>query len=59
RPEFALVDTVLDLHVNMAIVGLEDPKVALQTVYDEWEKITERLGRDNQILIYRTMMGMD
>jgi len=43
----------------MAIVGLEDPQVALQTVYDEWEKITERLGRDKQKLIYRTMMGMD
>jgi hypothetical protein len=43
----------------MAIVGLEDPKVALQTVYDEWEKITERLGRDSQKSVYKTMMGMD
>jgi len=38
---------------------LEDPKLALQTVYDEWEKITERLGRDSQKLMYQTMMGME
>ena len=57
KPEY--VDSVLDLHVNMAIVGLEDPKEALQTVYDEWEKITERLGRDSQKLIYQSMMGME
>jgi len=57
KPEY--VDTVLDLYVNMAIVGLEDPEVALQTVYDEWEKITERLGRDSQKSIYQIMMGMD
>jgi len=53
------VDTVLDLHVCSAIVGEEDPADALQTIYDEWEKITERLGRDEQKAFYRKMMGMD
>ena len=57
KPEY--VDTVLDLHVCSAIVGEEDPADALQTIYDEWEKITERLGRDSQKEFYRKMMGMD
>jgi len=57
KPEY--VDSILDLHVNMAIVGLEDPEEALKIVYDEWEKITERLGRDSQKLIYQAMMGME
>ena len=57
KPEY--VDTVLDLHVSSAIVGEEDPADALQTIYDEWEKITERLGRDSQKAFYRKMMGMD
>lgn len=57
KPEY--VDTVLDLNVNMAIVGEKDPQVALKTVYDEWEKITERLGRDSQKSMYRIMMDMD
>jgi multiple sugar transport system substrate-binding protein len=57
KPEY--VDTVLDLNVNMAIVGEKDPQVVLKTVYDEWEKITERLGRDSQKSMYRTMMNMD
>jgi len=57
KPEY--VDTVLDLHVNMAIVGDETPQEALKTVYDEWEKITERLGLDSQKSMYKIMMGMD
>lgn len=40
KPEY--VDTELDLHVSSAIVGEEDPADALQTIYDEWEKITDR-----------------
>jgi multiple sugar transport system substrate-binding protein len=57
KPEY--VDTVLDLHVSSAIVGEEDPVDALQTIYDEWEKITERLGRDSQKAFYHKMMGMN
>jgi multiple sugar transport system substrate-binding protein len=57
KPEY--VDTVLDLHVSSAISGEEDPAAALETIYNEWEKITDRLGRDEQKAVYRTMMGMD
>lgn len=56
KPEY--VDTVLDLHVSMAIVGEEEPETALQTIYDEWQKITDRLGRESQKEFYRKMMGM-
>ncbi|MCS7221724.1 MAG: extracellular solute-binding protein [Anaerolineae bacterium] len=57
KPEY--VDTVLDLHVSAAIVGEEEPAAALKAIYDEWEKITDRLGRDSQKAFYRKMMGMD
>ena len=56
KPEY--VDTVLDLHVCSAILGEEDPAAALKTIYDEWQKITDRLGRDSQKTFYRKMMGM-
>lgn len=36
-----------------------DPAEALQMIYDEWEEVTERLGRESQIEFYRKMMGMD
>jgi multiple sugar transport system substrate-binding protein len=57
KPEY--VDTILDLYVSSAISGEMDPAEALQTIYDEWEEVTERLGRDSQIEFYRKMMGMD
>ena len=40
KPEY--VDTVLDLYVSSAITGEMDPAEALQTIYDEWEAITDR-----------------
>jgi len=57
KPEY--VDSVLDLHVSAAISGEEDLATALQTIYDEWEEITERLDREDQKAFYRAMMGMD
>jgi len=57
KPEY--VDTALDLYVSSAITGEMDPAEALQTIYDEWEAITNRLGRQSQIEFYRMMMGMD
>ena len=57
KPEY--VDTILDLYVSSAITGEMDPAEALQTIYDDWEAITNRLGRESQIDFYRKMMGMD
>jgi multiple sugar transport system substrate-binding protein len=57
KPEY--VDDVLDLHVSSAIVGEEEPAKALENIYEKWEKITNRLGRDKQKEFYRKMMGMD
>ena len=47
------------LYVSSAITGEMDPAVALQTIYDEWEAIANRLGRESQIEFYRKMMGLD
>jgi multiple sugar transport system substrate-binding protein len=57
KPEY--VDTTLDLYVSMALAGEMEPKAALDTIYEEWEKITERMGRDKQLKIYRTMLGLE
>ncbi len=57
KPEY--VDTVLDLYVSKALAGEMEPKEALDTIYEEWEKITERLGREEQLKAYRTMLGLE
>jgi multiple sugar transport system substrate-binding protein len=57
KPEY--VDDVLDIYVSSAIVGDLQPKEALDKIYEEWEEITDRLGREKQKDYYRKMMGMD
>jgi multiple sugar transport system substrate-binding protein len=42
----------LDLHVNKALAGQETPRQALDAVAVEWNEITEKLGRANQIKLW-------
>ncbi|HSV30428.1 MAG TPA: extracellular solute-binding protein [Atribacteraceae bacterium] len=53
------VDTILDRYVSMVLAGELEPREALDIVYEEWEKITDRLGREQQLASYRTMLGLD
>ena len=57
KPEY--VDTTLDLYVSMALAGEIEPQEAVDTIYEEWEAITDRLGRDEQLKAYRTSLGLD
>ena len=58
-PDYALngaleYDDSLDRHVGAALLGTETPEAATKAMHDEWEAITDRIGRDAQIAVYRT-----
>ncbi len=52
-PGAAQYEDALDLHVNKALAGQETPKQALDAVAKEWNAITDRLGRQKQIQLWR------
>jgi len=52
-PGAAQYEDALDLHVNKALAGQETPKQALDAVAKEWNAITDRLGRQKQIDLWR------
>ncbi len=52
-PGAAQYEDSLDLHVNKALAGQETPQAALDAVAKEWEEITDKLGRDQQIELWR------
>jgi multiple sugar transport system substrate-binding protein len=43
----------LDLGVNQALAGQASPKDALDSVAKKWDEITDTLGRDNQIAVWK------
>nr|MDQ3397195.1 hypothetical protein [Deinococcota bacterium] len=48
-PGAAQYQDALDLHVNRALAGEETAQEALDAAAQEWDSITDRLGRDNQL----------
>ena len=42
----------LDVRVSSVLMGQTNPKAALDDLYQAWEQITERYGRDNQKRLY-------
>ena len=52
-PGAAQYEDALDLHVNKALAGQETPKEALDAVAKKWEEITNNLGRQKQIDLWR------
>jgi multiple sugar transport system substrate-binding protein len=50
--------TSLDKHLSEAETGQADPEQALKDTADEWEETTDRLGRNNQLNIYKTSLGL-
>ncbi|HHY47155.1 MAG TPA: extracellular solute-binding protein [Firmicutes bacterium] len=49
---------VLDLNLSRALSKEVTPKQALDAVYQEWEKITNKLGREKQLRYYRESLGL-
>jgi multiple sugar transport system substrate-binding protein len=48
----------LEIAVTKALVGEATPQEALDEAAAEWEKITDRLGRDQQAQFYRESLGL-
>lgn len=55
-PGAAQYQDALDLHVNQALAGQETPQQALDAVATEWARITNALGRDQQVEFWRTAL---
>ena len=45
--------TALDIHLSEAATGQKTPEEALKATVDDFESITDRLGRDQQKDIYK------
>jgi multiple sugar transport system substrate-binding protein len=45
-------DDALDKQLNAVLKGAADPKKAMDSVADEWEKITDDIGRDKQKIVW-------
>jgi multiple sugar transport system substrate-binding protein len=48
----------LDTQLARAVAGEVTPQEALDTVAEDWDAITDRIGRDQQKKLYRQMLGL-
>jgi len=58
-PGIGLYMRKLQIGVARALMGKNTPQEALNSVAKEWEMITERMGRDNQRLMYAEIVKME
>jgi ABC-type sugar transport system, periplasmic component len=47
----------LDIHLSEALSGQASPQEALDRVARDWERITNRMGRQEQLRLYRESIG--
>lgn len=57
-PGFFRYSEALEVPVIEALKGTLSVEDALNQVAADWEKITDSLGRENQLAVYRTSMGL-
>jgi multiple sugar transport system substrate-binding protein len=50
--------TALDVNLSQAATGQITAEDALQATFDEWQSITDRLGREEQLQSYRESLGL-
>ena len=58
-PGYIQYKEALELGVSKALAGQMDPQAALDEAVVEWEAITDKLGRDTQLQLYRESIGID
>ena len=49
----------LDIHLSEAATGQKTPEEALQATADDFNAITDRLGRDLQQASYKASLGLE
>lgn len=48
----------LDAHLAEALAGITTPEEAMKAAKEDWEKITDKLGRNRQLKLYRESLGV-
>ncbi|XWN30842.1 MAG: extracellular solute-binding protein [Devosia sp.] len=57
-PGYFSYTEVLEIELSKALAGQVSPQEALDTVAEEWNKLTDEFGRDEQLAAYRASMGL-
>jgi len=57
-PGSAAYGETLEAQLALAIAGEKTPQKALDDAAEEWNKITESFGKDEQLKLYRAMLGL-
>ena len=58
-PGFAQYQDAIELAVSLALSGQATPQEALDQAATEWNNITERIGREQQLQLYRESLGLE
>jgi len=48
---------ILDIELSSALVGQKSIQEALDSAYEEWQTITDRLGKEQQLKLYQDSIG--
>lgn len=57
-PEANRYFEAFDAQLSMALAGQKTPQDALDAVAQEWNKITENIGKESQLAAYRASLGL-
>ena len=57
-PGFFSYTEVLEIELSKALAGQVEPQEALDTIAQEWNKLTDEFGRESQHAAYRASMGL-
>ncbi len=58
-PAYFSYTEILEIELSKALSGDVTPQEALDTVAEEWNELTDDLGREEQLAAYRASMGLD
>ncbi|WP_336055126.1 extracellular solute-binding protein [Nitratireductor sp. CH_MIT9313-5] len=57
-PGFFSYTEVLEIELSKALAGQVEPQEALDSIAQEWNKLTDDFGRESQLAAYRASMGL-
>lgn len=57
-PGYFQYTEVLEIELSKALNGDVEPQAALDAIAEEWDRLTDEFGRDEQLAIYRASMGL-
>ncbi|MDJ1009744.1 MAG: extracellular solute-binding protein [Paracoccaceae bacterium] len=57
-PGFFSYTEILEIELSKALAGEVEPQAALDTIAEEWDKLTDEFGRETQLAAYRASVGL-